>query len=84
MQQRFAAALDASRAELTHAHTKDLRASPTTMTAAGTLASPGTLWVVGQALAGVVTAGQVLHPGLAESRTLAGLCRRFNFSAWAD
>ena len=83
VQQRFAAALDACRAELTDAHKKDLRASPTTMTAAaGTLASPGTLWVVDQALAGVVPSDQVLHPGLAESRVLAGLCMRFNFSAW--
>ena len=82
VQQRFAAALDACRAELTDAHKKDLRASPTTMTAAGTLASPDTLWVVDQALAGVVPADQVLHPGLAESRILAGLCMRFNFSAW--
>ncbi|MGH3275151.1 MAG: DUF3883 domain-containing protein, partial [Streptosporangiaceae bacterium] len=82
VQQRFAAALDACRAELTDAHKKDLRASPTTMTAAETLASPGTLWVVDQALAGVVRSDQVLHPGLAESRTLAELCMRFNFSAW--
>lgn len=83
VQRRFAAALDASRAELTQAHRRDLRASPTTMTAAGTLASPVTLWVVDQAVAGAVTDGQILHPGLADSATLAGLCRRFNFSAWA-
>ena len=82
VQQQLAAALDASRTELTHAHRRDLRASPTTMTAAETLASPGTLWVVDQALEGVVTADQVLHPGLAKTRILAGLCRRFNFSAW--
>jgi len=73
VQQRCAAALDACRTELTDAHKKDLRASPTTMTAAGTLASPSTLWVVDQALAGVVPSDQVLHPGLADSRVLAGL-----------
>ena len=82
MQQRFAAALDACRAELADAHKKDLRASHTTMTAAETLALPGALWVLDQALAGVVPADQVLHPGLAESRVLAGLCNRFKFSAW--
>src|SRR5262249_25572869 len=82
VQQQFAAALDTCRAELTDANKKDLRASPTTLTAAGTLASPGTLWVVDQALAGVVPSDQVLHPCLAESRILAGLCMRFNFSAW--
>src|SRR5262249_16793065 len=80
---RLAAALDASRALLTHDHRRDLRASPTTMTAEGTLASPEALWFVGQALAGVVTASEVLHPALAESAILAGLCRRFNFSTWA-
>jgi hypothetical protein len=82
VQQRFAAALDAYRAELTDAHKKDLRASPTTITAAATLASPATLWVIDQALAGVLPADQVLHPGLANSRILAELCMRFNFSAW--
>ena len=35
-----------------------------------------------EALAGVVPLDQVLHPGLADSRILAGLCMRFNFSAW--
>jgi len=83
VQQRFAAALDAARTELTPAQRRDLRASPTTMTAAGTLASPDTLWVIDGALAAVVPTNQVLHPGLTEFKTLAGLCRRFNFSAWA-
>ena len=83
VQQRFAAALDACRAELTHAHKKDLRASPTTMTAAGTLASPGTLWVVDQTLVGVVPTDRVLHPDLAKSQVLTGQCQRFNFSTWA-
>jgi len=80
MQQRFAAALDQSR--LTQDHRKDLRSSPTTMTAAGTLAAPGEMWIVDEALAGAVTADQILHPGLAISKTLPGLCKRFNFSAW--
>ena len=82
LQQQFAVALDACRTELTDVHRKDLRAAPTTMTAAETLASPGTLWVLHQALAGVVPADQVLHPALAESRVLAGLCKPFKFSPW--
>lgn len=83
MQQRFGAALDACRNQLTDSHKKDLRTSPTTMTAAGTLASPNTLWIVSEALANVVSADRALHPGLADSKVLAGLCRRFNFSEWA-
>ena len=82
LQQRIAAALDACRTELTDAHKKDLRTSSTTMTAAKTLAPASTLWVLDQALAGVIPADQVLHPGLAESRALAGFCMPFNFSAW--
>ena len=69
-QERFAAILDVCRAELTDDHKKDLRASPTTMTAAKTLAPASTLWVLDQALADVVPADQVLHPGLAEFRVL--------------
>jgi hypothetical protein len=83
VQQRFAAALDAARAKLTHAHKDDLRTSPTTLTAAGTLASAETLWVIDDALAGVIPADQVLHPGLTGFKTLAGLCKPFKFSAWA-
>jgi hypothetical protein len=83
LQQRFGAALDACSRHLTDSHKKDLRTSPTTMTAAGTLASPKTLWIVGEALADVVSADRALHPGLADSKVLVSLCRRFNFSEWA-
>lgn len=83
LQKRFAEALDASRSSLTKTHMEDLRTSPVTMTAAGSLARPDTLWVVGRDLAGAVPADHVLHPDLADSKTLARLCRRFNFSAWA-
>lgn len=84
LQRRFAVALDASRSELTPAHKRDLRTSPATLTARGTLAAPAGLWVVGEALAGAVPADQLLHPGLVNFKTLSGLCRRFNFSAWAS
>ncbi len=83
IQQRFAAALDGCRPELSDENRKDLRTSATTMTRAGTLSSPDALWVADEALAAAVPAEQALHPGLAGSRVLAGLCRRFNFSGWA-
>jgi hypothetical protein len=83
MQQRFSAALDASRADLSDENRKDLRSSATTMTGAGTLSSPDALWVVDEALTAVLPAERTLHPGLAGSRVLAGLCKRFNFSGWA-
>jgi hypothetical protein len=83
IQQRFAIALDGCRLELSDENRKDLRTSATTMTRAETLSSPGALWVAGEALATAVPAEQTLHPGLAGSRVLAGLCRRFNFSGWA-
>jgi hypothetical protein len=82
VQKQFGDALDACRNELTAGHRKDLRNSDTTLTAAGTLEPPKTLWIVSEALADVVSAERALHPGLAESRVLAGLCRRFNFSKW--
>jgi hypothetical protein len=83
IQQRFAAALDVCRPELSDANRRDLRTSATTMTRAGTLSSPDSLWVADEALATAVPAAQILHPGLADCRVLAGLCRRFNFSGWA-
>ncbi len=82
-QQRFAAALDGCRPELSDKNRKDLRTSTTTMTRAGTLSSPDALWVADEAMAAAVPAEQTLHPGLADSRVLVGLCRRFNFSGWA-
>jgi hypothetical protein len=83
VQQRFAVAIDACKAELNDGHKKDLRTSPTTMTGAGTLASPDALWIVGEALADTIPSDRTLHPGLADSKVLAGLCKPFNFSRWA-
>lgn len=83
VQQRFSAALDGCRADLSDDHKKDLRTSPTTMTGAGTLASLNSLWTVDEALTAVVSKDRTLHPGLVDSKVLSGLCRAFNFSRWA-
>jgi Domain of unknown function (DUF3883) len=84
LQQRFAAAIDACRQELSADNKKDLRRSATTMTAAGTLASPDTpLWISDDALADVVSGDRVLHPGLTGYKVLPALCQPFKFSSWA-
>jgi hypothetical protein len=82
-QQRFAVALDACRTELNASHKKDLCTSPTTLTGAGTLGSPNTLWLVRETVADVIPQDQTLHPELADSIVLAKLCRPFKFSEWA-
>lgn len=84
LQRRFAAALDSCRAELKDSHKTDLRRSPTTMTAAGTLAAPSApLWAVDELLAGIAPKEQTLHPELARYRVLTETCRAFNTSSWA-
>ena len=84
LQQRFAAAIDACRQELSADNKKDLRRSATTMTAAGTLASPDTpLWIGDDALADVVPSDRILHPGLTGYKVLSALCKPFKFSSWA-
>ncbi|HVA73052.1 MAG TPA: DUF3883 domain-containing protein [Acidimicrobiales bacterium] len=84
VQRRFAAAFDACRTELKDSHKSDLRRSPTTMTAAGTLAAPSApLWTVDEALAGIAPRAQTLHPELAHYRVLTEMCRPFNTSSWA-
>ena len=84
LQHRFAVALDACRSVLKDSHKTDLRRSPTTMTAAGTLAAPSApLWIVDDALAGVAGRDQTLHAELERYRVLSDLCRPFNASSWA-
>lgn len=84
LQHRFAVALDACRSVLKDSHKTDLRRSPTTMTAAGTLAAPSApLWIVDDALAGIAAKDQTLHPELALCKVLSDLCRPFNASSWA-
>jgi hypothetical protein len=83
VQRRFATALDACEVDLKDVHRSDLRRSPTTMTAAGTLAAPDELWVIDEILAAVVPEETALHPDLAHGAVLRRLCRPFNASRWA-
>ncbi|MDA0179936.1 DUF3883 domain-containing protein [Solirubrobacter phytolaccae] len=84
LQRRFAEAL--GRHPLSANQRNDLRTSPTTLTAAGTLASPSDpLWLIDPALAAVspVAPGQQLHAELHKYRALARLCEPFETSRWA-
>lgn len=85
LQLSFAAALDRVRTQLTADHRADLAAAPATLTAAGTLAPPSApLYVVPDDAAAAVPSASRLHPELARSSVLPGLCRRFNMSGWAQ
>jgi hypothetical protein len=83
LQEAFAKAFDRQR--LSDDHRTDLSNSPTTLTAAGTLAAPSEpLWLLDPALgaASPVRREQQLHPALAAHRSIARLCSPFDTSAW--
>ena len=81
----FAAALDASRAQLTDANKRDLRSTRSTLSAGGTIAAlDDPLWVLPEGLtASSLPPTTVLHPALADGRVLPSLGKRFNASTWA-
>ena len=83
-QTQMAAALDASRTRLTADHRADLAGTPTTLTAAGTLAAAATLWVLPEGVEATVPAHTVLHPQLAVTKVIPTLGRTFNLSKWAQ
>ncbi|HEY4346871.1 MAG TPA: DUF3883 domain-containing protein [Gaiellaceae bacterium] len=83
-QRRFAEAL--GRHPLSANQRDDLLTSPTTLTAAGTLASPSDpLWLIDPALAAVspVAPERQLHAELHAYRSITRLCRPFDTSRWA-
>ena len=83
-QKLFAGALEAHRDSLTLGNRRDLAASPTTMTAAETLAAPNTpLLIVDDSLSGAAPREETLHPELSAFRVIASLCKRSNASQWA-
>jgi len=85
-QERFAKAFDVHRRQLTKENKADLADTPTTLTAAGTLAAPSEpLWVVDESVAGVapVPKARRLHPALARYKVIRELCEPFDVSGWA-
>lgn len=83
VQTMFAAAIDEAWPRLQTAHKRDLRQTPTTMNAAGTLAPAADLWVVDGQIATAIPRDRALHPELARYEFFSGLCRRFDASKWA-
>ena len=85
-QQRCATALDRHRKKLTKENRQDLAASKTTLTAGGSLAAAEDLWFVPREISEVcpVSAEYRLHPELAQSEVLRGLCTRFNVAEWIE
>ena len=85
-QQRCATALDRHRKKLTKENRQDLATSKTTLTAGGSLAAAEDLWFAPREISEVcpVSAEYRLHPELAQSEVLRGLCTRFNVAEWIE
>lgn len=84
-QRRFAAALEAVRPSLTDKHKTDLRRSPATLAADGTLRAPKDLHRFDLVLADAcpVPSSHQLHSELLEFKAIADLCNPFDEAKWA-
>lgn len=84
LQVRLALAIDRMKGDLSQANLQDLTSTASTLTRAGSLGAPGApLWIVEDSLAAVVPAETSLHPALAGTKVIAGMCKRFEPSRWA-
>jgi hypothetical protein len=85
-QVKLARAIDGVRRHLSNQNRATLRTSPTTLTAAGTLAAPESLYVVDPELSEAcpIPRNRRLHPILLESRVIRSLCNPFDVSEWAS
>ena len=84
LQRKFAQAFDALASHLSQAHREDLRKSPTTLAADGSLKAPENLWVVDPAIASAcqIPESGRLHPTLLECKTLVKLCNKYVVKDW--
>jgi len=84
LQQRFARAFDALASQLSKQNREDLKKSPTTLAADGSLQAPEKLWVVDPTIASVcpLLASEQLHTSLIECKTLVGLCHKYDAKKW--
>lgn len=86
LQEKFAAAFDAHRRQLTRENRQDIAGAATTLTAAGDLGAPTEpLWVVDSSVRSVapVPNEQRLHPRLTRYKAITQFCRSFDPSDWA-
>ncbi len=87
LQERFAAAFDSHRRQLTRENRHDIAKTATTLTAAGGLGAPSDpLWVVDNSVGSVapVLDEQRLHPRLTRYKVITELCQAFDPSDWAE
>ena len=84
LQRRMGATLDERRRHLSAANMHDLKMSPATLTADGSVGAPANMWFVPSEIqAGThLLPSSRLHPDLASSTTLVQLCRRFSVTEW--
>jgi Protein NO VEIN, C-terminal len=84
LQQKFASAFDALASHLSHQNREDLKRSPTTLAADGSLQAPEKLWIVDPAIASAcpIPASERLHPTLAGCKILVRLCNKYDTKKW--
>ena len=86
LQRKFAKALDALASHLSQQNREDLKTSPTTLAADGSLQAPEKLWIVDPSIASVcpIFASERLHPTLTGCKTLVRLCNKYDANKWAS
>ncbi len=84
LQHRMASSIEAEARHLTRANRTDLLDQSATLAADGSLGAAKDLWFVPAAIVGAehLPPSLRLHPILSDSKTLRGMCRRFDASAW--
>jgi hypothetical protein len=84
LQRKFANAFDVLASDLSQRNREDLKKSPTTLAADGSLQAPDKLWIVDPAIASVcpIPASEQLHPILTEYKTLMRLCNKYSAKTW--
>ncbi|HEU5376629.1 MAG TPA: DUF3883 domain-containing protein [Ktedonobacteraceae bacterium] len=84
LQQQFARTFDTLASRLSRQNREDLKKSPTTLAADGSLQAPERLWIVNPTIASVcpLLVSERLHPALMGCKTLVGLCNKYDAKEW--
>lgn len=84
LQLKFATVLDSLAAHLSPQNREDLKKSPTTLAADGSLQAPVNLWVVDPAIASAcpIPPSERLHPILPGCKILVRLCNKYDAKKW--
>ncbi len=86
LQRNFANAFDVLASDLSQQNREDLKKTPTTMAADGTLQAPEKLWIVDLTIASAcpIPASEQLHPILTGYKTLVRLCKKYDAKTWVS